>query len=67
MPHIFPKFRHLVVLGEKRFPVKITGETFMAFETPIGRFMKHSGRMEEDVSIKFEGPFSADGCAEFRP
>jgi hypothetical protein len=66
-PDIWPRYRHLVVAGEKRFPTRIVRETFLAFETPAGVFMKGSKRKLDDPNVKFEGPFTADGCMESRP
>lgn len=66
-PHIFPKYRHIVVVGEKRFPTRITAETALTFETPVGLFLKSTGTKYGDRTVKFEGPFTAEGDMEARP
>lgn len=66
-PHIFPNCRHIVVVGDHRFPVPVIKETPLCFETPVGLFMKTSGRKWNDPKIRFEGPFTAEGDMEERP
>lgn len=66
-PHIFPKFRHLVVVGEKRFPARITDETPLTYKTPVGLFLKANGTKYGDPAVRFEGPFTAEGDMEARP
>lgn len=65
-PDIFPKCRHIVVVGEKRFPAKVLRETYVAFETNAGTFIKDSRRMLGNPAISFEGPFTAEGDMESR-
>ena len=59
-PHIFPKYRHLVVLGERRFPTRITEETLATFRTPVGMFSKWTGKKIGDTNVRYEGPFSGE-------
>lgn len=66
-PDIFPKYRHIVVVGKTRFPTKVLRETYVTFETPVGTFIKDSGRKLGDNTIRFEGPFTAEGDMEGRP
>lgn len=66
-PDIFPKFRHLVVVGEKRFPAKILVETPHQFSTPFGLFDKATRRQWGHPEVRFEGPFTAEGDMENRP
>lgn len=64
---IFPPFRHIVVVADKRYPAKVERETPLAFETTAGTFMKASRRKLCDPTIKFEGPFTAEGDMENLP
>ncbi|TGT90860.1 MULTISPECIES: hypothetical protein [unclassified Mesorhizobium] len=66
-PDIFPAYRHLVVLGEKRFPARIVDETPFVYCTPVGAFDKSTRRKWGDRSVSFEGPFTAEGDMENRP
>lgn len=61
---IFPPYRHIVVIGEKKFPTRIIKETFGSFETPVGMFVKSTGRKFLEPSIRFEGPFNEKGERE---
>lgn len=67
MPDIFPAYRHIVVVGEKRFPTAILTESPNAFSTPDGLFLKDSRKKFGDPAITFEGPFTAEGDMENRP
>ncbi|RWO06343.1 MAG: hypothetical protein EOS07_22150 [Mesorhizobium sp.] len=67
MPHIFPPHRHIVVIGEKRFPAKILVETPNAFSTPAGLFSKDTRKKFGHPEITFEGPFTAEGDMESLP
>ncbi|MGX7874389.1 hypothetical protein ACVDG5_018005 [Mesorhizobium sp. ORM6] len=66
-PDIFPNYRHLVVVGEKRFPAKIITETPNAYCTPHGLFNKDNRRKWGDPNVSFEGPFTAEGDMENLP
>lgn len=66
-PDIFPNYRHLVIVGEKRFPARIIQETPNAYCTAHGLFNKDNRRKWGDPTVYFEGPFTADGCMENRP
>lgn len=66
-PDIFPKYRHIVVVGEKRFPAKVLRETYVSLETTAGTFMKASRRFLGDSSVRYEGPFTVEGDMEDRP
>ena len=64
MPDIFPKYRHIVVNGTRRFPTRITAETNLIFETEVGKFFKNSRQKLGDPKVTFEGPFTAEGKLE---
>lgn len=66
-PDIFPKYRHLVVIGKQRFPTRINQETDFAFHTPAGAFSKFRKQKCDDPSVRYEGPFTAEGDREDRP
>lgn len=66
-PDIFPNYRHLVVVGEKRFPTRILVESPNSFSTPDGLFNKDTGKKFGHPEVRFEGPFTADGDMESRP
>jgi len=64
---IFPKYRHLVVVANTRFPTRILSETPMGYHTTAGYFLKNTGRKFGDQAVTFIGPFSAEGDLEARP
>ena len=64
MPYIFPKYRHIVVVGRKRFPTRIVAESSVVFETPVGKFFKNSRHKLGEPDVRFEGPFTENGELE---
>ncbi|PBB41738.1 hypothetical protein CK222_21520 [Mesorhizobium sp. WSM3866] len=64
---IFPNYRHIVIVGEKRFPAKIIQETPNAFMTKHGMFNKDTRKKWGDPTVSFDGPFTAEGDMENRP
>jgi len=63
-PHIFPKHRHIVVIGAQRFPTKVMHETFATYITAVGTFSKALRTKLGNSTIRFDGPFGSDGIRE---
>lgn len=64
--HNFPNYRNIVVVGDKRFPARVLSESETHFVTSSGTFSKTTGRKLDDLDVRFEGPFTAEGDLEAR-